>query len=134
MIKNVNEVRSAGKPINKYANDDKAILENFKETDGKSLLFAYYEVIMGVFVIVFVINCFIGKTKNENLAKQWYVANKHFLEENYAHLGHGRDYTTISAPLLKESYNTFKFYASGRVFIKRFLTRMEVYFKQLIIT
>lgn len=81
---------------------------------------------MGSFVILFIINCYIGKSKNENLAKKWYVANKYFFEENYAHLGHGREITAETAPLLKESYNSFKFYASGRVFIKRFLTRMEV--------
>jgi len=97
-----------------------------KEPEKKQLYFAYYEVLMGLFVIIFIVNCYIGKTKNENLAKKWYVANKNFFEENYAHLGHGKEYNAAAAPLLKESYNSFKFYASGRVFLKRLLTRMEV--------
>jgi len=125
-LKNINEIKSTGKPIIKNSSEEKANFENLKETDGKGLHFAYYEVIMAVFVLVFIANCLIGKSKNENLAKKWYISNKNFLEENYAHLGHGRDFTPSSAPLLKESYNTFKFYASGRVFIKRLLTRMEV--------
>jgi hypothetical protein len=102
------------------------LLEENKEPSKKQLYFAYYEVLMGLFVIVFLVNCYIGKTNNENLAKKWYVANRNFFEENYAHLGHGKEYNPAGAPLLKESYNSFKFYASGRVFLKRLLTRMEV--------
>jgi hypothetical protein len=122
--KNTKDVNTA-KP-NKDILEEQKKYENLKEFEGKKLHFAYYEVIMGLFVIIFIINCFIGKSKNENLAKKWYIANRTFFEDNYAHLGHGREFSTVSAPLLKESYNSFKFYASGRVFIKRFLARMEV--------
>jgi hypothetical protein len=95
--------------------------------DEKKLNFSLYEVLMLTFIIAFVLNCFYGKNLNENLAQKWYSVNKEYLEENYAHIGVGSEYNTNKGvPLLKESYNNFKFYASGRKFIKWMLVNMDV--------
>lgn len=91
------------------------------------LTFAFYEIVMVVFVIVFILNCWRGKTSNEGIANRWYEANKKFFEENYAHIGMNAEYNTkAGVPILKESYNAFKFYASGRVFTKWMLVNMDV--------
>jgi hypothetical protein len=62
------------------------------------------------------------------LAQKWYSVNKEYLEENYAHIGVGSEYNTnqTGVPMLKESCNNFKFYASGRKFIKWMLVNMDV--------
>jgi hypothetical protein len=39
--------------------------------------------------------------------------------------------TGTGVPILKESYNSFKFYASGRVFTKWMLVNMDVRFYRL---
>jgi hypothetical protein len=96
--------------------------------EEKKLNFSLYEVLMLTFIIAFVLNCLYGKNFNENLAQKWYSVNKEYLEENYAHIGVGSEYNTnqTGVPMLKESYNNFKFYASGRKFIKWMLVNMDV--------
>jgi hypothetical protein len=73
---------------------------------------------------------FFGKSKNESIAQKWYNVNAAYLEDNYAHIGVNAEYNSnqTAAPMLKESYNNFKFYASGRKFIKWSLVNMDVIF------
>ena len=97
--------------------------------DGdKKLHFAFYEILMVVFVIAFIISSLIGKNINENMAQKWYTTNQVFLEESYAHIGVNSEYNPnqSAVPILKESYNNFKFYASGRKFVKWMLINMDV--------
>lgn len=98
------------------------------ELDSNSpMTLAYYEIFMILFVATFLLNCLLGKKTNETLAERWYKANKTFYESNYAHLGAGTEYNPETfTPILKESYNSYKFYASGRVFTKWMLVNMEV--------
>jgi hypothetical protein len=94
--------------------------------DGKISL-AYYEIFMLVFVGLFLVNCLLGKKTNEDIANRWYRVNQKFFEENYAHIGAGTEYNPKTcAPIIRDSYNGFKFYASGRVFTKWMLVNMEV--------
>lgn len=76
-------------------------------------IFSIYEVLMIVFLVGFIINCINGKSANENMSKKWFIANSQFFQYNYAHIGTGTEYN-IETPVLQESYNNFKFYASGR--------------------
>jgi hypothetical protein len=95
--------------------------------EDNKLHFAFYEIFMFVFVTLFVLNCYLGKSKNESYAQRWYLSNREFIEDSYAHLGHGTEYNAAGGvPILKESYYNFKFYASGRVFIKWLLVTMDV--------
>jgi hypothetical protein len=108
-------------------------VEHSQESE-KRFQFALYELVMLFFLILFIINCFLGKAKNEGLAQKWYTANRQYLEENYAHVGVNTEYNTKgSVPMMKESYNNFKFYASGRKNIKWLLVNMDV-FHLLIVT
>jgi hypothetical protein len=86
-----------------------------------------YEIIMASFLILFIFNFFLGKSRNKSVANTWYNSNKEFFEENYAHVGTTTEYnTTGAAPLLNEGYNIYKFYASGRIYVKYMLVGMEV--------
>ena len=76
-----------------------------------------YEIIMISVVIIFIINAILGVKANENLANKWFYKNRSFFEENYAHLGGEREYNPNNLSLIKDSYNEYKFFASGRVYI-----------------
>ena len=98
------------------------------QEEESRLHLALYEVLMLIFVIIFALNCLIGKNKNESLAHTWYQVNRDYLENNYAHIGVNSEYNSNQSgtPILKESYNNFKFYASGRKFVKWMLVNMDV--------
>jgi hypothetical protein len=51
-----------------------------------------YELCMIGFFILFLVNCYIGKRTNENLAFRWYRANEELFKENYSHIGFEREY------------------------------------------
>jgi hypothetical protein len=69
--------------------------------DSSRFNFSIYELAMIFFFVIFVINCWGGKTKNDKYAQIWYSANKIFFEENYAHVGTSADYSVNSGvPLL----------------------------------
>ena len=88
-------------------------------------LFTIYEVLMVVFVVVFILNCMIGKSNNEKLANKWYNLNKKFFMKNYAHIGTDLQHEPDNA-LLKESYNNYKFYASGRENINSVIVSLDL--------
>jgi hypothetical protein len=98
----------------------------------KKLFLAFYEIVMILFVVIFILSGILGKNTNQGLATKWYTANQQFFEDNYAHIGVSTEYNTkAGVPILKESYNNFKFYASGRVFLKWMLVNMEVNYKYI---
>lgn len=89
-------------------------------------LISNYEIIMVILLIVFIINALYGKITNEKLANKWYKQNKTFFEDHYSHIGAEREYNPkLSSPLIKDSYNCFKFFASGRVYLNWLLVNME---------
>lgn len=92
-------------------------------------IFSIYEVVMMGFVLIFLVTCFSGKSSNDSLATKWYISNKAFFVENYAHIGTDTQYN-IESPLLKESYNNFKFYASGRENINSTLISLDLVKRQ----
>jgi hypothetical protein len=60
-----------------------------------------YEMVMIAFFGLFLVNLFMGKRTNENLAFRWYKVNEPFFQENYAHIGFEREYNVnVTAPLL----------------------------------
>jgi hypothetical protein len=58
---------------------NKSIVEN--------LDFAFYEVAMLGFLVLFIINVFYGVNKNNTFAKTWYESNAPFIKDNYSHSG-----------------------------------------------
>lgn len=85
------------------------------------------EIICGVFLIAFMINYFIGKRENENIALAWaakFATKGSIFEKNFSLLGIGEG--EGSPLLLKEGQNVFKFYASGRRYCQGLLATMEL--------
>ena len=76
-----------------------------------------YEIAMVSFVIIYILFAIIGVKVNKKIAESWLEKNKPFFEENYAHLGGEREYNPNNLSLIKDSYNDFKFFASGRVYL-----------------
>ena len=95
----------------------------------------FYEIIMFTFIILFIINVFIGKRKNYNISKLWLNSNLDFFTNNYAHIGADREFNTkISEPLIYDSYNNYKFFASGRVYINWMLVDINLKKRQDLVT
>ena len=76
-----------------------------------------YEISMVSLVILFIIVAILGVKKNRQIANKWLEKNITFFEENYAHLGGEREYNPNNINLIKDSYNDYKFFASGRVYV-----------------
>jgi hypothetical protein len=116
-----------GMPGMQGAQMPQATPQPVQDTQDRQLTFSLYEFIMMGFLILFLINCLIGKQRNQSLCQRWYDTNRHFFEENYAHIGVNTEYNTkTSVAILKESYNNFKFYASGRVFTNWMLVHLNL--------
>jgi len=86
-------------------NIDQEILDQemqHKNEEEKSLNITIYEYSMILFVIIFIVNCFFGKSSNEFIAMQWFKANKSFFTYNYAHVGHENNYSNfnLNSPFL----------------------------------
>lgn len=85
------------------------------------------EIVCGVFLIAFVVNYFIGKRENENIALAWvtkFAVRGSIFDKNFSLVGVGKD--EDSPLLLKEGQNVFKFYASGRRFCQGLVATLEL--------
>mmetsp|Transcript_21450 Transcript_21450/g.29811 ORF Transcript_21450/g.29811 Transcript_21450/m.29811 type:complete len:475 (+) Transcript_21450:80-1504(+) len=82
----------------------------------------YYEMILGVFFLIYVVNYLLGSHANNKLAFQWVCAfgnPQADLASNFHLLGHNKDpHAWGETPLTKESAYEFKLYASGRHYCK----------------
>ena len=76
-----------------------------------------YEISMISLVIIFILNAIYGVKQNRKIANNWFIKNRLFFEDNYAHLGGEREYNPNNLSLIKDSYNDYKFFASGRVYV-----------------
>jgi hypothetical protein len=68
-------------------------------------------------VFIFIVNAVQGVKTNWTLANKWLSKNKAFFEDNYAHLGGEKEYNPNNISLIKDSYNDYKFFGSGRVYV-----------------
>ena len=76
-----------------------------------------YEICMISLIIIFILNAIYGVKKNRKIANKWFLKNRPFFEDNYAHLGGEREYNPNNLSLIKDSYYDYKFFASGRVYV-----------------
>ncbi|KAI4342248.1 hypothetical protein MLD38_026892 [Melastoma candidum] len=79
------------------------------------------------FLVVFGINYFMGKKKNEDIALAWarkFATKDSIFEKNFSLLGVGSG--DDSPLLLKEGHNVFKFYATGRRYCQGLLGTIEL--------
>lgn len=92
--------------------------------DWKFYIFSFYEVIMIAFLFSYIFVCLTGKVANNKLSYQWICENNKYFNNNYALVGTGQD--SDGGSLLQESYNNFKYYASGRCNINYTLISLDL--------
>ena len=93
-----------------------------------------YDISMVSFLLLFILVAILGVKKNRNIANKWLEKNIPFFEENYAHLGGEREYNPNNLSLIKDSYNDYKFFASGRVYVGWCLVDINLKRRQDLIT
>ena len=75
-----------------------------------------------------------GVKINRKLAESWLEKNKKFFEDNYAHLGGEKEYNPNQITLIKDSYNDYRFFASGRVYLSWLLVDINLKRRQDLIS
>lgn len=92
----------------------------------------YMEITMIIGIVVYFINFFTGKTKNQKIANQWFAAHRPLLESQFSMVGDdgNKDMTEIQEPLTKESENLFSFWCSGRICCEGMLVELRLLKRQ----
>lgn len=92
----------------------------------------YMEIIMIVGIVVYFLNFFTGKTKNQKIANQWFAAHRPLLESQFSMVGDdgNKDMAEIQEPLTKESENIFSFWCSGRICCEGMLVELRLLKRQ----
>jgi len=92
----------------------------------------YLEMLMIAGIVVYFINFFTGKSKNQRLANAWFTAHKTLLESNFALVGDdgSKDVDDIETHLQKESENIFTLWCSGRTCCEGMLVELRLLKRQ----
>jgi len=90
------------------------------------------EVIMINIILMFAVNYFIGKKKNDSIAASWMQRIRPLLVNNFSHIGVGQQQG--DGGVLREANHVFKYYASGRYNCGYFLATLELTARQDIFT
>ena len=99
----------------------------------KSQLYAKWlpEVVMVVFIICYIVNIWIGRAKNKDIAMAFartYCPEGCLLDRNFSQVGAKIDGTQDM--ILRESMNKFNIYATGRRFCKNFQATLDLKHRQ----
>ena len=94
----------------------------------------FYEICMISLLVIYIINAIMGVKINRKLAESWLEKNKKFFEDNYAHLGGEKEYNPNQITLIKDSYNDYRFFASGRVYLNWLLVDINLKRRQDLIS
>ena len=94
----------------------------------------FYEICMISLLIIYIINAIMGVKTNRKIAESWLEKNKKFFEDNYAHLGGEKEYNPNIITLIKDSYNDYRFFASGRVYLSWLLVDINLKRRQDLIS
>jgi hypothetical protein len=62
--------------------------------------FSLYEILMVALLVIYLLNCYYGKTNNDVLAQKWMASNREFYIENYAHIGIGTHIKSVEQLIL----------------------------------
>jgi len=92
----------------------------------------YMEILMIVAIVVYFLNFFTGKTKNQKIANQWFSSHRTMLESQFSLVGDdgNKNLDEIQEPLSKESENLFRFWCSGRVCCEGMLVELRLLKRQ----
>lgn len=97
---------------------------------------AYHvEMLMILALIAYGINYFIGRTKNRNIAQNWFAAHKQVLEENFCLVGDDGGSDREKAlkgygNLITESDSIYTLWCSGRTCCEGMLTELKLIKRQ----
>ena len=92
----------------------------------------YMEIFMIIGIIVYFLNFFTGKTKNQKIANQWFNSHRGMLESQFSLVGDdgNKNIDDIQEPLTKESENIFTFWCSGRICCEGMLVELKLLKRQ----
>jgi len=96
----------------------------------------YLEILMTLGLIVYFLNFFTGKAKNQKLANVWFSANKSLLESNFSLVGDdgAKNVEDIETQMQKESENLFTLWCSGRTCCEGMLVEIKLLKRQDIVS
>jgi len=96
----------------------------------------YLEILMSVGLIIYFLNFFTGKTKNQKMASAWFSANRTLLESNFSLVGDdgAKNVEDIETQMQKESENQFTLWCSGRTCCEGMLVEIKLLKRQDIVS
>ena len=96
----------------------------------------YLEILMTIGLLVYFLNFFAGKAKNQKMANVWFSANKALLEANFALVGDdgAKNIEDIETQMQKESENMFTLWCSGRTCCEGMLVELRLLKRQDIVS
>ena len=92
----------------------------------------YLEMIMIAGVVVYFMNFFTGKAKNQKIANSWFSSHKPILDSNFALVGDdgNKNMDDIETQLQKESEHLFTLWCSGRQCCEGMLVELKLLKRQ----
>jgi len=92
----------------------------------------YLEILMILGIVVYFLNFFSGKSKNQKIANQWFNSHRSILESQFALVGDdgSKNIDDIHEPITKESENVFTFWCSGRICCEGMLVELKLLKRQ----
>nr|CAG4651946.1 EOG090X08PA [Triops cancriformis] len=85
-------------------------------------------------ILIYFLNFFTGRARNQKLAQTWYNAHKSILEDNFALVGDDGHLENPQGGLLKESDHTYVLWCSGRVGCTGMLVELRLLKRQDLVT
>ena len=92
----------------------------------------YLEILMAAGIVVYFLNFFAGKTKNQKIANAWFNTHKALLESNFALVGDdgAKNVEDIETQLVKEAEHIFTLWCSGRICCDGMLAELKLLKRQ----
>jgi len=114
-----------------------------KSTEGPKITFAklpahlrsnwesyYLEIIILAGLVLYFINFFVGRAKNQKIAETWYSTFKQLLQDNFAMVGDDGKLENSEPGLMKESENVYLLWCSGRTCCESVLIELRLVKRQ----
>ncbi|KAF7261622.1 hypothetical protein EG68_00992 [Paragonimus skrjabini miyazakii] len=93
----------------------------------------HLEMLIVSVLLVYLLNYFVGRTKNMQLAAAWFEAHKPLLDAQFAMVGDDGQAEPASGTLLKESEHLYSLWCSGRVHCEAMLVELRLIKRQCLL-
>jgi len=92
----------------------------------------YLEILMIIGIVVYFLNFFTGKSRNQKIANQWFNSHINLLESQFSLVGDdgAQNIEDIQEPMNKDSENVFTFWCSGRICCEGMLVELKLLKRQ----